>query len=163
MPTGVYPRKKKDPYVLFVQKIKINQINGCWEWTGYRSPKGYGKFVFDGGSLAHRFSYLLYKGGIPEGMQVCHTCDNPSCVSPDHLWLGTNRENQMDCIKKGRAFRNSPKGSHNGLSKITEKDVRKIRDMRKNGVSKPKIAKLFNITSSNVYYIVSKRTWKHVS
>lgn len=163
MATGIYERKKKDPSIRFFRNIKINSINDCWEWTGYRERRGYGKFGFDGGTLAHRFSYLYHKGEITEGMQVCHSCDNTSCVNPDHLWLGTNRDNQVDCIKKGRAFRNSPKGSRNGLSKLTETKVKEIRKLKKEKVTEREIAKRFGISKSNVFYITSRRTWKHVS
>lgn len=77
---------------------------GCWEWTGATiGHMGYGWMRFDGRSqLAHRVSWLVYQGEIPDGMQVMHTCDNPVCVRPDHLCLGTNADNQADMVAKGR-------------------------------------------------------------
>ncbi len=162
MPTGKYIRKIIDPKIRFLKKVK--KTENCWFWTGYKNRKGYGSFVSMGETLAHRFSYLLYKGQIPENMQVCHHCDNPSCVNPEHLWVGTNSENQIDCVKKGRAYRNSPKGENNGISKLTDNDVREIRRLRK--INKTKygvLAKKFNISESNIFYILSKRTWSHVS
>lgn len=75
----------------------------CWEWNGYRNPQGYGRLsvnrVF---IMAHRLSYLLTSGPIPDGMYVCHRCDNPSCVRPSHLFLGTPLDNIIDCRNKGR-------------------------------------------------------------
>lgn len=73
--------------------------NGCWVFQGGRDRAGYGKF---GSGRAHRASYKIFKGDVPDNLLVCHTCDNPPCVNPDHLWLGTNSDNQKDSIKKGR-------------------------------------------------------------
>lgn len=78
--------------------VKVED-NGCWIYQGGLNRRGYGKF---GKTTAHRASYQIFKGQIEEGKYVCHTCDNPPCVNPDHLWLGTNSDNQQDSIKKGR-------------------------------------------------------------
>jgi len=82
---------------------KVEKTDGCWLWTASKSEDGYGYFRFDGGMRkAHRMSWLFTNGEIPEGMFVCHSCDNPSCVNPEHLWLGTNQDNQDDMNEKGR-------------------------------------------------------------
>jgi len=86
-----------------VAKTFINSKTGCWEWQASRNNIGYG-FIRDGKKMrtAHRVSYEEFKGPIPHDMCVCHTCDNYRCVNPDHLWLGTRRDNMLDMYKKGR-------------------------------------------------------------
>ena len=94
-----------------LSKIKINDQTGCWEWTAATNNTGYG-FIRDGKKMrtTHRVSYEEHKGPIPKGMSVCHTCDNPKCVNPDHLWLGTTLDNIRDMISKGRSrFMNTAK------------------------------------------------------
>jgi len=84
---------------------KVIKGDGCWLWTAsLRGKTGYGAFKISGKVMdAHRLSYMIHKGEIPEGMLVCHTCDNRQCVNPAHLWLGSYRDNWMDAINKGRA------------------------------------------------------------
>lgn len=82
---------------------KVQKTDGCWIWTGYRNKAGYGMFMMpDRVHLAHRVAWMFAYGAIPEGMQVCHHCDNPACVRPDMLFLGTNADNQRDSVRKGR-------------------------------------------------------------
>lgn len=89
---------------------KVSKTDGCWLWTGSRSGNNkrpeslYGSFYLGSGKKirAHRYSYEISKGSIPEGMLVCHSCDTPLCVNPDHLWLGTSADNNKDCLDKGR-------------------------------------------------------------
>lgn len=104
MPTGVYERTPVSSVYRFLQKIEINEETGCWLWVGsVRNSGGYGNFWADGHHItAHRFSYEFFVESIPKGMQVCHTCDMRRCVNPDHLWLGTNKENNQDMLNKGR-------------------------------------------------------------
>jgi hypothetical protein len=88
----------------FYSKIdKPEDPNSCWAWTGSRNSEGYGNFYVDGRIVgAHRYSFQYHKGEIPEGMCVCHTCDNPSCVNPAHFFLGTKADNNRDKVAKGR-------------------------------------------------------------
>jgi len=82
---------------------KVDKTDSCWIWKGALSSKGYGSFSFNRKTtLAHRYSFLIHKGPIPDGAVICHTCDIPSCVNPEHLWAGTNSENTRDMFNKGR-------------------------------------------------------------
>lgn len=86
----------------FEAKIE-KQKNGCWIWKSSKTNSGYGKFNIRGKHMvAHRYSYELYKGSIPKGMCICHSCDNKLCVNPEHLWIGTQKDNIQDCKNKGR-------------------------------------------------------------
>ena len=90
----------------FLKKTKRNEETGCLEWQAYTASKGYGHFGLNGQVvLAHRFSYTLFVAGIPEGKLVMHSCDNPKCVEPSHLLIGTNADNMKDMTDKGRANR----------------------------------------------------------
>lgn len=104
MPTGVYPRRSKPLAERFWEKVR--KSDGCWEWTGSRNAAGYGK-LSEGAAgsprlRAHRVSWELANGPVPAGLWVLHRCDNPPCVRPDHLWLGTRLDNMQDCARKGR-------------------------------------------------------------
>ena len=112
MPTGIYKRELRGPYNLgssierFKRFLIINKDTNCWEWIGGTSGGGYGKFrVYHKQWLAHRWSYEYFTGTIPEGLLVLHACDNPSCVNPDHLFVGTQADNQADMVAKGRQFK----------------------------------------------------------
>jgi len=91
--------------------------NGCWEWQRTRHPRGYG--LFSAGSInlrAHRVAFRLFKDAEPGALHVCHACDNPSCVNPDHLWLGTQSDNISDCVAKGRHGVNKGRNAISGKS-----------------------------------------------
>ncbi|MFF6966284.1 HNH endonuclease signature motif containing protein [Streptomyces anthocyanicus] len=98
--TGLYPQGPAEERFW----LRVERAEGCWNWQGARSDTGYGHLASDEGPevLAHRFSYQLHGGVISEGMVVCHRCDNPACVNPDHLFLGSQRDNVHDMISKGR-------------------------------------------------------------
>ena len=127
----------------------------CWEWQKSLDRDGYGYFWYDSKtSRGHKYAWELYFGDRG-GLCVLHTCDNPCCVNPDHLFLGTHQDNVKDRDSKGRQV----KGSKQHLSKLTEEQVRAIRkDSRKHRI----IANEYNIAKSNIWFIKSRTTWKHV-
>lgn len=142
----------------FESKFKEGKCSECWDWTAGKHRQGYGQFKLDGRQqLAHRFSYQLYIGGITDGLCVCHKCDNPACVNPSHLFLGTQNDNMHDCANKGRSFDSS--GEKNGMSKLTEEDVRTIRTMYASGARQADIAREFGVSRSTIYLIVHNRHW----
>ncbi len=138
--------------------------NGCWEWQGYRDKDGYGNFgVKVAGNRpywpvrAHRYAWMQVHGEIPNGMVVCHRCDNPSCVNPEHLFLGTPADNMHDRDKKGRA--RDSRGEKSGNHKLTEKDVHAIRS---SCLSRAELARMYNLNWQTVADIVARRRWRHV-
>lgn len=142
-------------------QAQIGNMETCWEWVGGWDKDRYGSFkaTHDGitHDRAHRFSYHYHKGVIPKGMHVCHTCDNPRCVNPDHLFLGTPKENMQDKIAKGRS--RIPKGEDSHYAKITEDQARSILlDMR----SYTRIARENGLTISGVSDIKNGNSWVHL-
>lgn len=132
--------------------------SGCWIWTACLGNKSYGLFKLDGKhQRAHRLSYQCFKGEIPDEMLVCHTCDNPTCVNPAHLWVGTNDDNMNDKVKKGRQSRLH--GETNGFSKLTEDDVKAIRADKR---LQRQIAADYGIHQANVSLIKLRKSWSHV-
>lgn len=139
----------------FQDKYVPEVTTGCWLWIACISD-GYGRIQVDGkGFLAHRISYELFKGPIPEGIYVCHTCDVGSCVRPDHLFLGTSIDNNTDRDNKGR----QSKGERHWKSKLTEAKVLEIR-----AASGPyrEIAADYDITQSHVSAIKTRKAWAHL-
>lgn len=137
----------------------IKQPNGCWEWQRAKNKYGYGIINVGNGKdkLAHRLSYELFKGGnIPPKMHVCHSCDNRKCVNPDHLWLGTNKDNMEDKADKGRV-----KGSKNPYSKLTEQQVLEIRQLI-GTMNQKQIGKIYNVTQTTISEIKNRKIWNHV-
>lgn len=132
--------------------------NGCWEWRLSRDKDGYGKVqVFGKYYKAHRVSWELNNGEIPPGLFVCHKCDNPSCVNPNHLFLGTNSENIKDSFLKGRS---NQRGANNGAAVLSEKQVIEIRSRYENErISQRELARQYGITQSAVSTIITGHNW----
>lgn len=151
----------KTPQERFEKKFVKGGANDCWEWIGSKDRYGYGHIQLDGWpQLAHRISYQLYVGEIPIGLLICHHCDNPSCVRPDHLFLGTDADNTRDCISKGRLSDRS--GENNGQAKLTNEDIRTILAMWANGTRGIDIAREFGVTKSTISKIVRGDAWTHI-
>jgi hypothetical protein len=156
LPKGFYQRKPKDPMPRFWAKVQ--KTDGCWVWTGCKM-KGYGQFGYCRRNvLAHRFSYAQAYGPIEAHMMVCHRCDNPSCVRPDHLFLGTQKDNLDDCAAKGRT--NRVRGERHRCAILTEKQVLQIRSR----VSERRVdlAKEFGVSPEAISGIINGRKWRHV-
>ena len=139
---------------------RVNKTAGCWEYLGKKDKDGYGRMTVYTGSpcqaksvRTHRLSWMLSRGDIPAGLCVLHTCDNPSCVNPDHLWLGTVADNNRDMKEKGRA-KQGP-----GAKKLTWDNVVEIRAMREQGSTIDELAKRFNINRSQAHRIVTEKQW----
>lgn len=145
----------------FLQRVGRTNKKGCHIWVGHVSKNGYGKINLSSKvHLAHRIAYSLYKGPIPKGKLVCHSCDNRRCVNPKHLFLGTHKDNSEDMVSKGRQV----KGEKNGRCLLTEKQVREIKKKyipRKYSIYK--LGKEYGISPQHVHYIVSGRYWRHVN
>ncbi len=146
-----------------LEKYSIPEPNsGCLLWTGAVDHSGHGVASYgENGrkytTSAHRMAYTAHRGPIPEGMCVCHKCDVPSCVNPDHLWIGTNDENMADMVRKGRSPRTL--GEAHPLAKLTDDAVRDIRSMTSTGVA---LARKYNVSTASVSFIRSRKTWTHV-
>lgn len=145
----------------FWANVARSPDGGCWDWQGTTDRKGYGRISINGKRLAaHRYSYEMHHGSIPNDMYVLHRCDRPICVAPHHLFLGDQFDNMQDCNRKGRG--NQAFGERSGASKLKEAQVREIRSLRKNGLSHRKIAKRFNVSANTIQAILHYETWKHV-
>jgi len=138
---------------------KTSNPNGCWEWTSSIEKTGYGRFWYKKCITVHRFSFELHKGNIPQGMIVCHACDNRKCVNPDHLWLGTYSDNSNDCVNKNRHARKGPRGETQGQSKLTIVD---IIDIRTKQMTSKEYAHKYNVHPVHIRNIWSKKLWKHI-
>lgn len=135
----------------------VQKSSGCWEWSGTLNDGGYG-FVFGDGRggnlLAHRVSYTIHNGQIPSGLHICHSCDNPKCVNPSHLWAGTHAENHEDALRKGR--KHSP--TVHAAVKLNAESVRSILTL---GSTTPamKLSEMFGVHRSTVLDVLRGDIW----
>ena len=165
----------------FWDKVEKPRVPGsCWLWQGGKGEKGYGRFTVGGRmEVASRVSYAIHKGPIPSGMIVCHSCDTPACVNPDHLWVGRQEDNMADMDRKGRrvpswtytprptgsnvrgVFSTGPKppGYVHNRSKLTPEQAVEIRSRLRNGERPADIAPLFGVSRQNIYNVAKARTW----
>ncbi len=156
-PRGKAPQTRTD---WFQAKYRANPVTGCWEWTAARNDCGYGRFSVSGGRTvpAHRFSYEMSRGRIPDGLIVCHHCDNPPCVNPDHLFLGTHADNFADAVRKGRHLPPPhPQGFRHPRTKVSAEIVNRIRALYAEGAGSQRIlGRSFGLSQRTVARIVNR-------
>ena len=134
----------------FWDKVDKSGLNGCWIWTAHCNRGGYGTME---GTIASRVSWELANGTIPIGLDVCHHCDNPPCVNPTHLFLGSASDNLKDSVRKGRLDHSGEKNSN---AKLTPSLVQEIRNK---DLPQRKLAKMFGVSKGTIYYIQKNITW----
>lgn len=131
----------------------------CWIWVGRVDKDGYGRIGVNYKMLrAHRFSYELYVGKIPPDMLVRHTCDNPPCVNPDHLVLGTSIDNVADRVSRQR----TSMGEKQAFAKLTEAQVTDLRELHTRGFSFAELGRMYGVNECTVTRAIKRQTWKHV-
>ena len=171
MPKGVYVRKH-EPKIIpaeirfwkFVEKCQ----DGCWRWTGVKNSDGYGNIKINGKHVkAHRFSYGIHHPiTLPmteNHLCILHSCNNPACVNPEHLRLGTHQENMNDKMIQGRGRGGNQKGEEIGNSKLTEKQVLEIRNRYDaGGITQQKLADDYGVTRSLIGFVINRKIWKHI-
>ncbi len=139
---------------------KVNKTESCWLWTASVLGMGYGQITKNGrGEMikAHRASYIMAYGAVPKGKLVCHSCDMPGCVNPQHLFLGSCADNHADRNKKGR----QAKGENSGQAKLTEEKVLEIRALV-DSYTQEELAKMYNTCKATIWNVVMRKTWKHI-
>jgi len=141
---------------------KIQKTDSCWLWTGTITGGGYGHFRTNKGPRgAHRVSFELKNGSIPKGLDVLHHCDIRNCVNPDHLWLGTHKDNMRDMESKNRG--NHAKGEKQGLSKLNPTAIRDIRlNYKPRLVSLAHFARKYCVSRYAIRCVIARKTWKHI-
>jgi hypothetical protein len=143
---------------------KVNMLGDCWLWLAHTKPQGYGQFTLRKGKFvgAHTVSWsLTYSQPIPAGFVICHTCDNPPCVNPAHLFLGTQSDNAYDSVIKGRA--NRARGTAHPSARLTEADVRYIRAAPIYRGLIRDLAADFRVSTTTIRNIRSGNHWRHVA
>lgn len=143
--------------VTLLHRARLDE-NGCWIWVGSKDTGGYGLISRDcRTSKAHRISYQAFVGPIPDGLVICHSCDTPACINPDHLRAGTMKDNAIDRETRGRR---DVKGEQVGTSKLTEQDVKSIVS---SGLTGRALAKIFNVSPSTISCVRTGKSWNHLN
>lgn len=139
---------------------RVQKTDGCWHWAGFLNQDGYGLLSRGDQKVgAHRLSWQIHNGEIPAGMNVCHRCDNPQCTRPDHLFLGTQRQNMQDCASKGRVFIREQRGAMNASARLTDENARMIRERYAAGELQRGLANEFNVSLTVISALVRGRTY----
>lgn len=149
-------------YRRFMSKFEPDGPDGCWLWTAGCFSTGYGQFHMQDSEGknrnvgAHRVSYEMCKGKIPDGHFVRHTCDNPGCINPAHLVSGTPKQNSQDMVRRSR----QASGERHGMSQLTEEEVLSI---RASSLSQTELAQQYGVTQSTIWLIVHNKKWTHLN
>lgn len=165
MPKGTYEREPPEER-FWTNVVKCD--DGCWRWTGSKTDKGYGRIGINGKTVkAHRYSYEIHhpitKPMNENELVILHRCDNPACVNPAHLRLGTQQDNIDDKMIKGRGRWNCSKGEQNGKSKLNETQIIEIRNRyAAGGTTYRKLATEYGVHHSTVGPIINHENWKHI-
>lgn len=167
----------------FLSRINRSHASGCWLWRGALDARGYGRIGL-GGSTAnrtgantaqtHRLAYEMWVGPIPDGLLVCHRCDVPACVRPNHLFVGTHADNSHDAVRKGRMRRGDrhwgrlhperlARGERNPRAKLTDNDVRAIVAKAHDGIPRPLLRQQFGVSKTTIDTILRGEVWAHVT
>lgn len=152
----------------FLKKVEVNSEDECWPWLGRKNTgRDFGVFPLYGRwRIAPRLAWEISNGrSVPNGMCICHSCDNPICVNPKHLWAGTHKDNMNDRERKKRNKlpSHNNRGSNNGMSKLKEEDIIRMRFLFDTGIKKPfELAKEYNIAWSAAANIVKRKSWRHI-
>jgi len=150
---------------------KVDKTAECWIWNAARQAlnykSGYGVIrVYINGKRtmigAHRLSYIMHHGELDNNLFVCHTCDNPLCVNPDHLFLGTQKDNIHDAVLKGRHFHAELPGELNPAAKLTEPLVEGIKLLHKEGFGTSRLARMYGVHRTTIQKIMRNKTWRDI-
>ena len=147
--------------------------DACWDWSSDKNEQGYGQIWYQGKTIgAHVLSYILYHGPVPEGKIICHSCDNPPCANPRHLWAGTYKENMEDAMRKGRLTKGKGfflnrygtwrQGASNGRAKLTDALVHTIKTMLQSHTA-TEVARTLDLDRGLIYNIKNGHTWRHIT
>lgn len=155
------PRKKNIEEDVWKHIDKKGE-DDCWEWMGYKNQDGYGQMKINYKTChVHRLVYKQTRGSIPNKICVLHTCDNPSCCNPKHLWLGNHDDNMRDKKEKGRG--RTGRGEKHGSAKLTERDVLEIKEKYLTGkYSQVKLGEEYAVNRSTIYRIIYQKCWKYI-
>lgn len=149
----------------FHSLVQRGPVDSCWPWSGGKTYNGYGRLnAFNTSVRAHRVAYFLEYGVDPKEYAVCHTCDNPPCCNPKHLFLGTIADNVGDMIRKGRKAKTykGAKGTANAKAKLADEQVKVIRDRYASGAKQVHLAAEYGVTQGLIGMIVRKEIWTHL-
>ena len=147
------------PKCSFWDKVEIGSPSKCWIWPYGKITAGYGEFIFSAMHFyTHRFMWQEIHGKIPDDMCILHKCDNPSCINPAHLFLGTKLDNTRDMISKDR----NPKGEDYNHAKLTNNHVIEIRQLLSKGIYQKDIASIYNVSQDTISAIKLGQTWSHI-